>query len=511
MTIDELQKALNTANVPKTITQAMERRAYYDGKHPAIYRDGPKESPDNRVPIPIVRKAVKQVLGYAFRPGSIVYSGDAYDNILKAEFDANEETLLTPELAETALIHGRAFELHWTDEGSKRFAQIPIGQAFPIYSEDIVPKMIGFIRYWMDDTGTNHAVVYDDMIIQEFEQGRNGWQVIDEQSHGYKSVPVVEYCIAPDKSNLFDHVLALVDLLDRSMSEDVANELQRFANAYLLLASDISQEEDDNGETEIDKIKRTKVFARLGDNVLSRVQFLTKTIDPTFINTALDRVERLIYEMLAVPNPSDDVFNAQTGIALEYKLQPFEYLVATICAYFARGLQQRIRLMLTLDSTINGVISDASDVGIHFMRNKPDDIGGIADTMIKLSSFVSQETLLKLLPSSVVEDVQEELARMGETVEAFDNEPVEGEQVDTEGTVVVAEDNVQATALNGAQVTSLQGIAQSLANGELPYQTAIELVMIAFPTISRDTAERMMKPADNFAPARTPDAQPAQA
>lgn len=429
MTTDELQKALNAANVPRTVTQAMARRAYYDGKHPGIYREGPKESPDNRVPIPIVRKAVKQVLGYAFRPGSIVYTGDAYEARLKEEFDANEETLLTPELAETALIHGRSFELHWTEDGSKRFAQVPIAQAFPVYSNNIVPKMVGFIRYWIDDEGTNHAVAYDDMIIQEFIQNRDGWQLVNEQSHGYKSVPIVEYSIAPDKSNLFDHVLALVDLLDRSMSEDVANELQRFANAYLLLASDISQEEDENGETEIDKIKRTKVFARLGENVRSRVEFLTKTLDATFINTALDRVERLIYEMMAVPNPSDDVFNAQTGIALEYKLQPFEYLVSTICAYFERGLQQRIRLMLTLDSTINGVVSDASDVSIHFMRNKPDDVASIADTMIKLSSFVSQETLLKMLPSSVVADVEEELAKLGETVEAFDTpEPEETEE-----------------------------------------------------------------------------------
>jgi hypothetical protein len=79
--------------------------------------------------------------------------------------------------------------------------------------------------------------------------------------------------------------------------------------------------------------------------------------------------------------------------------------------------------MLTLDSTINGVVSDASDVSIHFMRNKPDDIASIADTMIKLSSFVSQETLLKLLPSSVIDDIGEELTRMGETVEPFDDEP----------------------------------------------------------------------------------------
>jgi SPP1 family phage portal protein len=415
MTSEELEKYTRKANV----NRYLEQRAYFDGRHPAIYRERAKEAPDNRIPVPIVRKAVGQVMGYAFWPGSIQLSGEAVERI-QPVYDANEETYLTAQLAETALIHGVAYELHWMQDGIARFEIVPIGQCIPIYNDEIRPKLVGFIRRWKDEDGRWFADTYDENITQKWEM--NGrWNLVEEQAHGYKSVPVVEYRMAADKSNLFDHVLPLVDLLDQSMSQDVANELERFANSYLLMSDGIdSTTEDENGETELDKIKRTRAFTNLRENVQGRIAFLTKQIDPTFINTALDRMERLIYEMLSVPNPADNVFAAQTGIALEYKLQPFEYLVSTICAYFAKGLQQRIRLILNLDSTINGVVNDASKVQITFIRNRPDDIASIADNMVKLDAFLSRETLLKLLPSTIVPDIPRELALIGEAVRDFD-------------------------------------------------------------------------------------------
>ncbi len=396
-----------------------EQRAYYEGKHPAIYSDGPKEAPDNRVPVPIVRKAIKQVMGYMFRPGDITYSGEYYESTLKDIYDANEEGIVDAELAETALVNGKAFELHWTEDSQERFTQVPVTQSIPIYDGAIIPKMVGFIRYWIDD-GVQYATTYDDREIVEYVNGAQGWEYVGQpREHGYKSVPVIEFTIGPNGENIFDHVLPLVDLLDQSISEDIANELQRFASAYLLMADDISSDVDADGESEVDKIKRTKIFARLGEGVQNKLAYLTKTIDPTFINTALDRTERLIYEMLAVPNPSDDTFNAQSGLALEYKLQPFEYLCASIQPYFTRGLQQRIRLIGNLDATINGTQGATSEVSINWHRNKPDDLNAVADVVNKLAGVVSDETRLKLFPSYIVPDVEKELAKIAEGFSAI--------------------------------------------------------------------------------------------
>ena len=112
-----------------------------------------------------------------------------------------------------------------------------------------------------------------------------------------------------------------------------------------------------------------------------------------------------------MPNPSDDTFAASSGIALAYKLVPLEYLCTSIETYFSRGLQQRIRLMANIDATINGT-SEAEEVTITWKRNLPHDLISTADAAMKLSGILSKETILKLFPSTIVPDIDEELARL---------------------------------------------------------------------------------------------------
>jgi phage gp29-like protein len=53
---------------------------------------------------------------------------------------------------------------------------------------------------------------------------------------------------------------------------------------------------------------------------------------------------------------------------------------------------------------------------------------------------------------------------------------------------------VQDTALNGAQVTALQGIVQSVANGLLLPDSAIQLILVSFPAITEDQARKIIDP-----------------
>ena len=57
---------------------------------------------------------------------------------------------------------------------------------------------------------------------------------------------------------------------------------------------------------------------------------------------------------------------------------------------------------------------------------------------------------------------------------------------------------VANTAMNGAQVTGLQGIVQAVADGNMPAETAVRLIVAAFPTISEADARSMLAPLDGF-------------
>lgn len=82
------------------------------------------------------------------------------------------------------------------------------------------------------------------------------------------------------------------------------------------------------------------------------------------------------------------------------------------------------------------------------------------------------------------------------------------QQADPRATAAeVAEQPAQNLALNGAQMASLQSIAQAVASGQLPAATGIQLIMVSIPTLTQAQATAIIDPAAAFTPAN-PDAAP---
>jgi HK97 family phage portal protein len=91
---------------------------------------------------------------------------------------------------------------------------------------------------------------------------------------------------------------------------------------------------------------------------------------------------------------------------------------------------------------------------------------------------------------------------------APETETEEGEEGETgEGTPTGgAGGDVQATALNGAQVTSMQEVVQAVADGKLPAEAATNMLIIAFPAVDANLIRAMVTAAESFEP--TPDPTP---
>lgn len=62
-------------------------------------------------------------------------------------------------------------------------------------------------------------------------------------------------------------------------------------------------------------------------------------------------------------------------------------------------------------------------------------------------------------------------------------------------------ENVQAQAMNGAQVTSLQGLIIAVAEGKIPPATASAAISAAFPLLSAEDIAAMINPLSTFEPA----------
>lgn len=81
----------------------------------------------------------------------------------------------------------------------------------------------------------------------------------------------------------------------------------------------------------------------------------------------------------------------------------------------------------------------------------------------------------------------------------FEDDPSNATETYGDGLAPTA--NVQGQALNGAQISSLSQIVQLVASGNLPLESAIQLVMVAFPALNEADARRLLLPASKFTPA----------
>jgi SPP1 family phage portal protein len=386
---------------------------YVAGRNPAILAPYPKESPDIRIVVPLARRAVDLVTGYLCKPGCITYKGEGYTEELQQTLDMNDEALVDLELMQTALTHGDAYEMHWMTDGEDEFAEVPRLQAIPLWDGKLKPKMLGFIRVYEEADGAKVADVYDEAEMQRWKAKGSTWAPDGPAiAHGYKRVPVVRFPISPTASNLFDHCTSLLDQLDRIVSENYANELAKHAAAYLAMTANLSDEPDSNGETDLDKLDRVKVFQGLAAPITDQIAFITKQVNSAFQDSAADRFERLAYEMLCLFNPNDDSFATASGIAQAYKLLGFEYLCTRITSYFMRGLQDRIALIQKVYGNLSLDDVSDTDVTIDWRRNLPNDLANIAHTAATLKGILSDETIIGLFPDSIVPDKEEELERL---------------------------------------------------------------------------------------------------
>ena len=408
-------------------TRYFDQKAYKIGENAAIQQLNPKPAPDNRIPVPFIRRATKLTKGYFAKVGNITYSDSAgwFEETLADIFDSNDEELETASMFEDAICYGKAFELHWYDKDDGfQFCVIPVSQCIPIYSEDLKKKLIAFI--WYRGNGEEElATYYDSSEYLEYRKKKGGeFEAIEDSSgtHLFNRVPVLEANIDRDGRNVFDHCLPLIDMYDKIISE-VGNEHEKFANSILLLRDYLdSVNKDEKGLTDADKVNLWRVMDNLGDNVRDAAAYLERNVNDTFISNTLDRYERLIYEMLCLFNPNDDAFATSSGIAQAYKLLGFEYLIADMESYFAKFLYDRIRLIAG-HSVVKG-LKYASSVTVSFKRNLPFDIESTANIVATLAGgekVVSKATLLKMFPSTIIPDVEAELEAVKEETPAVSN------------------------------------------------------------------------------------------
>ena len=133
------------------------------------------------------------------------------------------------------------------------------------------------------------------------------------------------------------------------------------------------------------------------------------------ISNMLENIRKNIYKITACPDTSDEVFMAQSGEAIKWKLTGFENVASGIVAKMTKAIQKRIELICNI---LNLKASDAiwQDIDIQLTRNLPTNNTELISLVQNLQGIVSSETLLSLLP--FVKDTTAELEKLNQEKQA---------------------------------------------------------------------------------------------
>jgi SPP1 family phage portal protein len=346
-----------------------------------------------------------------------------YVQKIKDVFFVNSNPLKAAKIGLDLIVHGVAYKLFYTKtvagEELPAYSHCDVETIIPIYDYDIEPNLIAAIRYFIKGTGNNQKtmieVYYATKIVKYELKGESkavaDLNRTDDGAHGFGAVPLVVY--GGSGIGIFDPVKKLIDGVDTILSMDL-NEIEKFALAYLVLTGQKLKEED------VERIKQMRIF-ELEPN--STLDYLTKQIDNAFNGSVLDFLVAEIHKQSGVPDFASKEFAALSGIALLYKLIGFENTANDIESDFIEGEKQsiqRINAILYQSEMVDGLWDPYSfwadnrdkTVDIVMSRNLPEDVMSKLNEALAMKTLgMSQERILEYVPTSVVDDVQQELER----------------------------------------------------------------------------------------------------
>ena len=370
---------------------------YYTGKNDILNRTLPDPlKPNNKIATSYCSLIVDTVVGY-FASKPITYlsrSGNQkYLDDLHEIFILNDEEDANAEIVKDFTIFGKCYELVYIDRsGDIRFTQYsPIEMYVEKDSQDNV--LFG-IRYWNEKQGDSDVIkveAYDAEGFYYFTSFDNGETFVLDNSipHYFGEVPIVIYKNNDEEIGDFEKQIPLVDAIDKILS-DSANELESFANAYLLIKGYQGTKPED-----IQAMRQNGVL--LLDNQ-GDAQWLIKNINNQFQQNFFETIDDLIHIQTATPKLTTEEFSSNlSGIAIGFKLFGLESKCSVKERKMEKALRKRIRLITNI-LNLKGANYNYTDIQFQFSRNIPQNDMEITQQIVQLANMVDLETRLSWHP-----------------------------------------------------------------------------------------------------------------
>lgn len=343
----------------------------------------------------------------------IGYTSDDKDFVDRISTIYNEvhEHAHNADIGKSMSIKGIAYELLFMNGSDVDMAEISANECFLIYDTTVNQNVLAGVRfYYEEDYLTEESIlkveVYTDEEIIHYTGVSEGLREEGRDSHNFKAVPIIKYANNKEETGDYEKVIDLINAYDLAVS-DTANNLEYFADAYLVLKGvDLESDDDDSGDG-LDNMKEKRVLLLDKEGT---ADWLTKGTSDLEVESYKDRLKEDIHLFSHVPSISGaDFGSATSGESLKYKLVTLENIISIKERYFRHALENRLDLITTI-LNIKGGNYDSDDMVITFNRNLPTNFAQLIDGLSKIEPFISRTTLLSQIP--FVSDVEKEMQRL---------------------------------------------------------------------------------------------------
>ena len=370
--------------------------SYLDGMPPSMVRKAPNDI-----------LAVHDFAGYIVELNSAYLVGNPVQYQSEKNIDAVKDAYklqtisdLDSELAEDCSIYGKAYEVVFANEESELIsAKLNVRNAFiirddtflhkPMYAVSLTPRLDKEGNVLQ---GCYSITVWDSEKIKQYDLNGLALTLTEEQQHYFGKVPVIEYVNNRRHRGDYEPVISLIDAYNILQSDRIIDR-EKLVDAILAFYG-VSMSEEDR-----ERLKQGRTITLPAD---AKGEYIIKNINETDADVLRATIAKDIHKFSKTPDMTDENFSGNaSGVAISYKLLPFEENCKTKERYFERGLMERFSLynrFLNVKSKME-VVSTA-DVDAIFTRSLPkndletsqmiSNLQGVVDTPLMISqlSFV---------------------------------------------------------------------------------------------------------------------------
>ena len=388
---------------------------YYLGEHDILTRYKSETLKNNRLVINHASYIVDTNVGYLLG-NPVDYLSD-YD-ISEVLECYKQQTIndLDNEIATNTAIYGTQNEYVYANEDAQpRSAVVDNRNSIVVYDTTLEHKKLFGVIYRPIYDGLNfqyYDVIYLDKEVMRHYKLGGGLIILDEKEHNFGDVPLIQYKNNPDLIGDFEKVFTLINAYNLLQSDRI-NDKEQLVDAILCMYDfDFTAEQHE-------MLKESRVLASIPKD--GRVEYLTKVLHEADMDILRKNLEQDIHKISMCPNMSDENFSGNSsGVALRFKLLPFEQSTKNKERYFEKGLMNRFALYNTFLSRASRMPEiPIYEVDAVFKRNLPtNDLEN--SMMIKnLQGIVDNEMLISQL--SFVKDASEVIQKTKNNEEEVKN------------------------------------------------------------------------------------------